>query len=138
MKRCLEIIIGLFSILVFTPIFAQDSYPDCTNPKIISVPLKEEFNNKVQDEIYYQPADKYTYWYRINVDADAEISYKLDLINNDDLYDLIIYNYKGDNFCNESFNFSCSSCTIAPFSLRFFAVKLSIISVECTTSLIFS
>lgn len=94
-------IIVVMSILAFLPICGQESYPDCTNPKIIAVPLSDNISNGDQDEIYYQPADKYTYWYKLVVTADCQVSYKLNMISDEDLYDLIIYNYKGENFCND-------------------------------------
>lgn len=97
-KKINFIIIFLFSFLC---IYAQEEHPDCTNPKKIILPLTEEINNLVQDEIDYQPEDKYTYWYKMEVTAACQFSYKLTPISNEDEYELLIYRYGGISFCTD-------------------------------------
>ncbi|OFY95859.1 MAG: hypothetical protein A3K10_17355 [Bacteroidetes bacterium RIFCSPLOWO2_12_FULL_31_6] len=83
------------------PLFGQEAYPDCVHPKKITVPLTDEFTLKDQDEIYYQPEDKFTYWYQLNATAACQLTYKLSAISKEDSYEILIYNFKGTNFCNE-------------------------------------
>lgn len=81
--------------------FGQDIYPDCIHPKTLSFPLSNIIDDIIEDEIYYQPEDQYTYWYRIEVESTGILNYKLSAINTEDDYGILIYNYKGDNFCND-------------------------------------
>jgi hypothetical protein len=70
-------IIIIVSILCFLTSYGQETYPDCINPKKIVVPLANDLTENKQDEIYYQPEDKYTYWYKTDVTSDCQISYEL-------------------------------------------------------------
>lgn len=101
MSLCKQFVIPLISIITFLPLFGQETYPDCVNPKKITVPLTDEFTLKDQDEIYYQPEDKFTYWYQLNATANSQLSYKLSAISKEDSYEVLIYNFKGTNFCND-------------------------------------
>jgi len=67
----------------------------------VSIPFSNIIGEKIQDEIYYQPEDQYTYWYRVEVNSLGILNYKLSAINTEDDYGILIYNYKGDNFCND-------------------------------------
>ncbi|MCO6498783.1 MAG: OmpA family protein [Vicingus serpentipes] len=95
--------IGFFIVFLFSflGIAAQEEYPDCTNPKKIELPLTKAVDSLSQSEIYYQPADKYTYWYRMEVTEAAELSYQLTAISEGDEYELLVYKYDGTNFCND-------------------------------------
>lgn len=88
-------------ILGWLSTFGQDIYPDCIHPKTLSIPLTNIIDAKIEDEIYYQPEDQYTYWYRIETKSICTLNYKLTAINAEDDYSILIYNYKGDNFCND-------------------------------------
>ncbi|MBL4592693.1 MAG: OmpA family protein [Flavobacteriales bacterium] len=90
----------LLLVLFFAPIFSygQEKYPNCIDPEIISLPLK---NDSVQEQIYYEQTDKYTYWYKINAATTTTLSYKFSSISKDDDYEILIYNFSGDNFCND-------------------------------------
>ena len=94
------IIIGI-SVLSFSSSSAQEGFHDCINPKNILVPFTNSVSSDVQDEIYYQPEDKYTYWYKIKVESDGQLTYKLTTISKDDTYEILIYSYKGKTFCND-------------------------------------
>ncbi|MBL4668455.1 MAG: hypothetical protein JKY30_04255 [Flavobacteriales bacterium] len=81
--------------------YGQENYPDCIHPEIISLPL---INDSTHEKIYYQQADKYTYWYKIIIKEAGKLSYKLSSISREDDYEILIYNFKGDNFCNSVVN----------------------------------
>jgi flagellar motor protein MotB len=94
----------LFLIIVIvysSDIKGQESYPECIHPEIISLPL---INDSTHEKIYYQQVDKYTYWYKITVKESGELSYKLSSISKADDYEILIYNFKGGNFCNDVVN----------------------------------
>jgi len=93
----------VFLLAVFI-VDAQEEHPDCTNPKKIVLPLTEEIDKLTQNEIYYEPEDKYTYWYKMEVIDDYQFSYQLEAINKNDEYELLIYKYDGGNFCNDLVN----------------------------------
>lgn len=97
----MRIILLLISLFFVKLIFTQEVYPDCTNPKIMLIPLQTSLNSLVEEELYYQPEDSYTYWYKLVVSDDCKLSYQMRPINEEDDYALIIFNFKGENFCNE-------------------------------------
>ncbi|MDG1476891.1 MAG: OmpA family protein [Vicingaceae bacterium] len=77
---------------------AQESYPNCTNPKKIKIPLVS--NNDDVDQIYYQEADEYTYWYQLLAEDDCILTYKITSIEETDDYELLIYKHQEKSFCN--------------------------------------
>ncbi len=93
-------------------LFSQENYPNCTHPKKIEIPFESSTIETSIEEIYYQPEDDYTYWYQISVQSDCILKYKMSLINEDDDYEFLIYNYQGNNFCNSIINKK-----IIPFSI---------------------
>ena len=97
--RKIGVIFGAIVISMYG--YGQETYPDCTNAKEIVVPLTSDFLLKVPDEIYYQPEDQFTYWYKIVAASAVKVSYKIEEISNNDSYDVLIYKFKGKNFCNE-------------------------------------
>ena len=98
--------IYLIVVLLFTflRVDAQETYPDCTHPKLIELPLTDAIDSLTQNEIYYQVEDKYTYWYKIKAVDDGQFSYQLRALNEEDEYELLIYKYDGGNFCNNLVN----------------------------------
>lgn len=80
---------------------AQDNYPACINPVIINYPIIASSKNDIPNEIYYQPEDEYTYWYKLIINADCKMFFELSTISKDDDYDMMIYKYQGNNLCND-------------------------------------
>ncbi len=91
----------LVSFIHLTAVFAQDTYPSCINPETISFPSDNRTTDEMPNEIYYQPADEYTFWYKINITSDVTLSFQLTPINKEDSYDILIYKYKGKDLCND-------------------------------------
>ena len=96
-----KVLITISFFLFFLPLVGQEVYPDCVNPKCLTIPLSVDSTNNVFDEIYYQLTDKYTYWYKLDVKAACKINYQLEAINEEDDYEILIYNYTGNSFCDE-------------------------------------
>lgn len=82
-------------------VFSQDEYPTCLHPETISFPFDDKVNDDNSNEIYYQPDDVYTFWYKIVVKSDGKLLFELASINKDDSYDMLIYKYKGKELCND-------------------------------------
>jgi hypothetical protein len=94
-----SLIVLFILVTSFLAAFGQEEYPDCFSPKKISFPLGENISSS--DEIYYQPEDKYTYWYKVKIADNCKLSYKLTTIGKDDDYELLMYRYSGNDFCND-------------------------------------
>lgn len=80
---------------------AQENYPNCLNPSEIDFPVSINVGNKMPNELYYQPEDEYTYWYKLRISTDSRLYFEISSINNKDDYDMIIYKYKGNDLCND-------------------------------------
>lgn len=91
----------LVSFIHLTAVFAQDTYPSCIHPETISFPSENRTTDEMPNEIYYQPDDVYTFWYKINITSDVKLSFQLIPINKEDSYDMLIYKYKGKDLCND-------------------------------------
>lgn len=78
---------------------AQESYPNCTNPQKIKIPFVS--NNDEIDQIYYQLADEYTYWYQISAESDCVLEYSMTVIDDSDDYEFLIYKPLGTRFCKD-------------------------------------
>ena len=91
----------LVSFIHLTVVFAQDTYPSCIHPETISFPLENRTTDEMPNEIYYQPDDVYTFWYKMNITSDVKLSFQLTPINKEDSYDMLIYKYKGKDLCND-------------------------------------
>ena len=85
-------------------LFSQKDYPNCTNPKKIQLPLSIGGEEGNVEEIYYQSVDDYTYWYQITGTSNCSLNYRMDLISEDDDYELLLYKNEGNNFCNDIIN----------------------------------
>ena len=94
-KRFLTMVLLITNCLM---VMAQESYYDCIHPKTISIPFHDAID---EEEIYYQPEDNYTYWYKIEVASNGEFNYQLNPLNEEDEYDALLYKHTGSNFCNE-------------------------------------
>lgn len=91
----------LFFLLLFTLFkgFSQAANSsDCLHPNIIN--FSEKQNLIVSEEIYYQEDDVYTFWYKLTSPETINVTYKLESIAAEDVYELFIYNYNEANFCN--------------------------------------
>ena len=78
---------------------AQEALPNCTSPKIINVPFVSD-NDKI-DQIYYELADEYTYWYQIIPKIDCILEYNMTIIEESDDYEFLIYQSLSNRFCND-------------------------------------
>ena len=90
---------------------AQEFYPNCTNPKKIKIPLVS--NNDDVDQIYYQEADEYTYWYQLLAEDACILTYKMTSIEETDDYELLIYKRQKKSFCNDLINNSVKPISIS-------------------------
>lgn len=107
-------------IIAFSLVFSvkgQAQLPDCTNPQEVKLSVYENRENAwnknddgsnsiyfVEDTletIYYQEEDAYTFWYKLTVDGPEDIMYTLRKFDRDDEYEVMYYEYKGRNFCND-------------------------------------
>jgi outer membrane protein OmpA-like peptidoglycan-associated protein len=92
-------------IIAFSFVFSikgQEQLPDCTNPQEVKLSVYNTFSkNDSLESIYYQEEDTYTFWYKLTVDGDGEIKYTLQKLNSDDEYEVVYYEYNGNNFCND-------------------------------------
>ena len=92
-------------IIIFSFVFSvkgQEQLPDCTNPQEVKLSVYNTFSkNDSLETIYYQEEDTYTFWYKLTVDGDGEIKYSLQKLNSDDEYEVVYYEYNGNNFCND-------------------------------------
>ena len=95
------ILLFLVSSINLPLVFSQDEYPTCIHPETISFPFDDKVNDDNSNEIYYQPDDVYTFWYKIVVKSDGKLLFELASINKDDSYDMLIYKYKGKELCND-------------------------------------
>lgn len=105
------LIVGMFGL------HAQEELPDCTNPQEVKLSVYENKENAdinigdgpdafylMEDSletIYYQEDDSYTFWYKLTVDGPEDIMYTLRKFDRDDEYEVMYYEYKGRNFCND-------------------------------------
>lgn len=110
------LIFCLISFCIYS-LQAQQQLPDCTNPQEVKLSVyenKKDADIKIGNEpdafyfvedsletIYYQEEDTYTFWYKLTVDGDGEIMYTLRKFDSDDEYEVMYYEYKGRNFCND-------------------------------------
>lgn len=93
-------LVSLFILVMFfLSTFGQEGYPDCFTSKELIFPLVKSVSSS--DKIYYQPEDKYTYWYKMKITGNSIVSYNLKMIDQEDEYELLIYKYDGKNFCND-------------------------------------
>ncbi|HEY9083696.1 MAG TPA: OmpA family protein [Vicingaceae bacterium] len=92
-------------IIIFSFIFSvkgQEQLPDCTNPQEVKLSVYNTFSkNDSLESIYYQEEDTYTFWYKLTVDGNGEIKYTLQKLNSNDEYEVVYYEYNGNNFCND-------------------------------------
>tara|TARA_B100000809_G_C15134616_1_gene530001 strand:- start:861 stop:2078 length:1218 start_codon:yes stop_codon:yes gene_type:complete len=93
-----SLFILLSLIVVGKLLSAQEANTNCTNPKIIQLPLIS--NNHEIDEIYYELADEFTYWYQVIADWDCVLEYKMTVIEGSDDYEFLIYKPFGGRFCD--------------------------------------
>lgn len=77
---------------------------DCLYAKEVVVPFKAvDFTPILDQTVFYSYRDQFSYWYRINVKADATLSFKVSPINDSDSYAVYVYQYNGDDFCKNVF-----------------------------------
>lgn len=95
-KRFISLLILITSFLT---IFGQEEHPNCISAKEFNLPFDDNIISF--NEIYYQAEDKYTYWYKVYITSDCQFSYRVSSIGKDDDYELLMYKYEGEDFCND-------------------------------------
>ncbi len=71
------------------------------HPKSIQLPFLNAETQADEEELYYQPEDQYSYWYKVSLTANVKLQYKLEPINGTDHYVVLVYAYGKGNFCND-------------------------------------
>ncbi|HCQ30375.1 MAG TPA: hypothetical protein DIU39_08820 [Flavobacteriales bacterium] len=100
MKRLFTtVLVTLLS--VFGIAQTNEQHPDCLTPTTIILPFENALNQWQEETIYYTPDDKYTYWYKIVAAQSDTLYYQLESINEEDEYNVILFQYKGNSFCND-------------------------------------
>jgi outer membrane protein OmpA-like peptidoglycan-associated protein len=81
---------------------------ECSQPKNISLPfirdtgaVKFSKPHLIHQSNPYEQMDQFTYWYKLNVEADMVINCQITPINKNDKYVIYIYKYRGDDFCEK-------------------------------------
>jgi outer membrane protein OmpA-like peptidoglycan-associated protein len=99
--KCLWLI-TLIALAVIEPVigFGQEAERSCVDPEIVQLPLVDD---DLKERIYYQSSDKYTYWYQMELKKE-NITYSFRPMNEADDYEVLVYSFKGENFCNEVVN----------------------------------
>jgi len=89
---------------------AQSSSTECSQSKIIALPFVKDTgaikptNIHVINRSYlYDQADQFSFWYKLNVEANVTINCQITPINKDDKYVVYIYKYKENDFCEKLF-----------------------------------
>lgn len=103
----------LFSLLfVFFKSDAQNvineySNYECSHAKKLTVPFPKNSttkkNTSVNQIVFYEHHDQFSYWYHLSVTEDRTITCKVEPINENDSYALYIYKHKKEDFCNQVF-----------------------------------
>lgn len=105
---CIIKISGI-SLLNLLQINAQISISDnfdCTFSKEIVIPYHLSSDNKVSkpvlnQTVFYSYRDQFTYWYKIIVKENTELSFKVSAINDSDSYSSYVFLYNENDFCNK-------------------------------------
>lgn len=100
----MKILAAFFSFIPFmfssVESIAQEVFQrDCIHSQEIH--LSKIKDTSFTEEIYYQEDDSYTFWYKITSDVSLQINYELKSIQLDDEYEMLVYTYEGNNFCND-------------------------------------
>ena len=68
-------------------------------PRIVTkIPIDHsEFDVNV---VYYQEDDQFSFWYKLTIVEDCDLSFQVASTNDRDDYDFLLYRYNGDNFCD--------------------------------------
>ena len=77
---------------------------ECSHSKLISFPFSEPVKKAVVNQtVFYQHRDQFSYWYKILVNEASVVNCKITPINNNDSYVLYVYKYAKSDFCNKVF-----------------------------------
>lgn len=103
---------------------------DCTYAKEILVPFNYSADTAVKakplynQKVFYSFRDQFTYWYKVVVKRDEQLSFKVKALNDSDAYSVMVYNYNGDGFCEKVYYRK-----IAPVASAFFIGKGAGVSI---------
>jgi outer membrane protein OmpA-like peptidoglycan-associated protein len=83
---------------------------ECGQSKVIILPFVTDtgrVKNPSKHVIYqynqYEQVDQFSYWYKLNIEADMVITCQITPVNKMDKYMIYIYKYRDDDFCEKVF-----------------------------------
>jgi outer membrane protein OmpA-like peptidoglycan-associated protein len=86
----------------------QSNGTECSQSKIITIPFIKDTGVIKRAKVHvidqanpYEQTDQFSYWYKLNVEADVTINCQVTPINKNDKYVVYIYKYKGNDFCEK-------------------------------------
>lgn len=95
-----------FKAVSQTYVSESENY-DCTYSKEINIPFNYSKNGEkiknppLNQTVFYTHRDQFSYWYKIIVKEDAVIGFKVDPIDNQDSYVILVYQYNKNDFCDK-------------------------------------
>jgi outer membrane protein OmpA-like peptidoglycan-associated protein len=98
----------LIFILGFTIKAKTQTNSNCIEFQEINIPFDENAIKKdIPKEdafkynlVYYTENDKYSFWYKLNINKDCQLDLNILSANPTDEYDYLIYAYNGNDFCD--------------------------------------
>ncbi len=94
-----------FQLIGYLPVKAQqDTIEDCINVHQINLPFSQNQSVLGDNIVYYIPDEEFSFWYKLNILQDCEISFSILPSNPEDDYDYILYRFNKKNFCEELVN----------------------------------
>ncbi len=115
--------LSLFFILLLLPVaLLSQNTPgsDCMNMFRIQYPINDavlsdnqiKVAEKTVNAIYYLYQDKYTFWYKYEVQEDMKIEFSVSPTNTKDRYQAVVYKYEGSDFCEKFVNTALEPITM--------------------------
>lgn len=97
--------ISLFSIA------QNDAASGCSVSRIVRIPFVKDTgrasnleNDYIKQKVFYGTSDKYSYWYKVEVEEELFINCQIAPVNKKDEYIVYIYKYKNNDFCEKVYN----------------------------------
>ncbi len=110
-SRKLRLSILLFNLILCSfshAFFGQTGGAECSQAKMISIPFLRDtptINGSkphvINQSNSYEQTDQFSYWYKLNIEADVIINCQITPINKNDKYVVYIYKYRGEDFCEK-------------------------------------
>ena len=107
-----RIIFSLIVCLLYLGSNAQviEGANDCTYAKEIVVPFNYSDNtvnkpkHNLNQTVFYNYRDQFSYWYKIVVKDDATLKFKVKPVNDSDEFVVYVYQYNSADFCDKIYN----------------------------------